>query len=261
MTQMNGIQFNTDFSQIAPNAPAGQQFPATTDKLGWLVHIVESGPRETKKRDGMMAALKLEILDGPHKNFVGEYLINIANPNPQAASIGMAEMSAIAHVTGTLRVGNSQELHRKPFRILVRQQKDNPQYTEIYGVLDANGNEAGKAGQGPLQPGGGAFGQQGGGQQGFQPGGQQGQPGGGFQPGPGQQGGQPDNNGGQQWQPNQGGQQGQPGWGGGNGGGGQPDPNQGGQGGQPGWGGGQSAGGQQGGQPGNGGQPGWANNG
>ena len=269
MSNMQGMQLNTDFTNIKPNLPGGQSFPVTTDKLGHLVHIIESGPRENKAKTGMLAVLKLEVLDGPARGMIGEHTINVANPNQQAVEIGYAELSSIAHCVGVLRVGNTVELHRKPFRILVRQQKDNPQYTEIYGILDANGNEPGKAGQGPLQAGqpGGGFG---GGAPagGFGPGG--GAPaGGGFGPGPGQgtQGGQ----GGQNWQPNpaggqgQGGQpgpgQGQPGWnGGGAPQGGQPQGQpQGGNGGAPGWGAGGPQGG--GGQPQGGGAPGWTGGG
>lgn len=242
MSNMQGMQLNTDFTNIKPNLPGGQSFPVTTDKLGHLVHIIESGPRENKAKTGMLAVLRLEVLDGPAKGMIGEHTINVANPNQQAVEIGYAELSSIAHCVGVLRVGNTVELHRKPFRILVRQQKDNPQYTEIYGILDANGNEPGKAGQGPLQagqPGGGFGGQPNGGQGGF--GG--GAPAGGFGPG----GGAPQ--GGQQQQP-QGGNGGAPGWGAGGpqGGGGQPQG-----GGQPGWTGG--------GAPAGGGQPGWAGGG
>lgn len=253
MTAMQGMQLNTDFTNIKPNLPGGASFPVTTDKLGHLVHIIESGPRENKAKTGMLAVLKLEVLDGPAKGMVGEHTINVANPNQQAVEIGYAELSAIAHCVGVLRVGNTVELHRKPFRILVRQQKENAQYTEIYGVLDANGNEPGKAGQGPLTPGGGQGGF-GGGPQGGGFGGQGG--GQGFGPGAGQpQGGQGGqwNGGGQGQQPNPGQGQGQgggaPGWGPGGGQGGQP--NQGG--GAPGWNGG--------GAPQGGGAPGWAGGG
>lgn len=251
MPNMQGMQLNTDFTNIRPNLPGGASFPVTTDKLGHLVHIIESGPRENKAKTGMLAVLKLEVLDGPAKGMVGEHTINVANPNQQAVEIGYAELSAIAHCVGVLRVGNTVELHRKPFRILVRQQKENQQYTEIYGILDANGNEPGKAGQGPLQAGnpGGGFGG-GAPQGGFGPG--QGQPAGGFGPGPGQ--GAPQG-GGQNWQPNpgqgQGQPSGQPGWNGGGAPQGGPQNN-----GAPGWG---AGGPQGGGQPNQGGgQPGWS---
>lgn len=248
MNNMQGMQLNTDFTNIAPNLPGGAQFPVTTDKLGHLVQIIESGPRETKDKGGMRLVLKMEILDGPHKGTVGEHGINVANANQDAVRIGYSEISAIAHVTGTLRVGNSAELHRKPFRILVRQQKGDASYTEIYGVLDANGNEPGKAGQGPLnagQPGGGFGGAPGNGFGG-------GAPQGGFQPGPGQ--GAPQGGGNANWQPNpgqdqQGGGGGQPGWTGGGNQQQQPPQN-----GAPGWGPG-------GGNAQGGGAPGWAGGG
>lgn len=245
MSNMQGMQLNTDFTNVQPNLPGGGSFPVTTDKLGHLVHIVESGPRENRNKNGMMLHLKLEGLDGVVKGQSADHFINVANPNQEAVRIGYSEISAIAHVVGVLRVGNSADLHRKPFRVLVRKQKDNETYTEIYGVLDVNGNEPGKAGQGPLNAGqnnwganpnpNGGGGQQGGQQGGFQPGQQ-----GGFQPGPGQGG-----------NPNPGGGQGGGNW---NANPPQNDPNQGGGG----WNNGPANnGGGQGGQPGNNQGPGW----
>lgn len=238
---MEGMQLNTDFSQIEPNKAGGLSFPVS-DNRGHLVMIVDSGPRENSKKTGMLLVLQCQIQEGQHQGTVCEYTINYTHQNQQTQDIGQREVSAIAHCVGVLRVGNSRELHNKPFRVLVRQQKENPQYTEVYGVLDVNGNEPKKAGQGPVQS---QPAQQFGGQQqqggGFSPQGQQG----GFQPGPGDQGQQQQGWSGQQ------GQQGQ-GWGGGQ----QQqqqqqqaDPNQQQQGGQNNWQGGQ--------QQGNG-APGWA---
>jgi hypothetical protein len=149
---MNGMVLNTDYSQVQPFSGGGSQLPVTTDKLGWLVVIKESGAKETKKKDGTMCAMKLEIIDGPHKGLVADHNVNVTNPSQEAMRIGQQEMSAIAHVTGVLRVGNSQELHNKPFRVLVRKQQGEDKYTEVYAYLDANGNEPGQAGRGPMQP-------------------------------------------------------------------------------------------------------------
>jgi len=243
---MSGMQLNTDFSNIKPNEAGGQQFPPSDPKMGWLVKIIDSFPRETKNKDGTRAILMLEGLDQPIAGMTMEYGINVANPSQKSVEIGWAELSAVAHVLGILRVGNTMELHQKPFRVLVREQAENKAYREIYGVLDANGNPPGKAGQGPAaaQPAGGGFGGPAGG--------------GGFGPGPGATTQQPNpaatggggnwnpnpnpagNAGGGNWGPNGGGavdpnatQAQQPGWGGG--GGAQPNPG----GGQPAWAGGQ----------------------
>jgi len=233
---MSGMQLNTDFSTIKPNEGSGGMFPVSDPKMGWLVKIIDSYPQETRNKDGTRAILKLEGLDQGVMGQVADYGINVANPSQKSVEIGWSELSAVAHVIGVLRVGNTMELHGKPFRVLVRKQKDT-EYNEIYGVQDANGNAPGKAGQGPAaaQPAGGGFGGPAGG--------------GGFGPGPGAQPQtqQPAAGGGGNWQPN-----GAPA-GGGNwspNGGGAADPNAT-QAQQPGWGAGAPAGG------GNG-QPSWA---
>lgn len=234
---MSGMQLNTDFSTIKPNEAGGQQFPPSDPKMGWLVKIIDSFPKENKAKTGTIAVLKLEGLDQAVAGMVMDYGINVANPNQQAVDIGFAELSAVAHCIGILRVGNTLELHGRPFRVMVRKQRDSD-YNEIYGVQDANGNAPGKAGQGPAaaQPAGGGF---------------AGAPaaGGGFGPGPGATA-QPQGGGQGNWSPNQA-PAGNPGW---NPNGGAPDATQNTGNTQPGWG-APAAGG---GAPAGGGQPSWA---
>lgn len=233
---MSGFVLNTDFSGIKPNEARGGGFPASDPKMGWLVKIIDSGTKENSKKTGVLGWFKVEGLEGPVLGQVADYQVNLANPNQQAVDIGFAELSAIAHVTGTLRVGNSMELHGKPFRMLWRVQKDSAEgFTECYGVLDANGNPPGKAGQGPVnaQPAGGGFGGPAAGT-GFAPSGAQAgqttqQPNPGWNPNPPAGGGAPAGQGG--------------GWGAPAGGGNQPDPN---ANPNPGW---QAGGAQAGGQP------------
>lgn len=247
-----GFQLNTDFSNIQPNAGGGGRFPPSDPKRGWLCRITASEAKENKAKNGWIGVLTLRGMEPGVQDQEHLMNINLANPNQQAVDIGQGELSAIAHCIGILRVGNSAELHEKPFRVLVRKQEGSEVYTEVYGIRDVNGNEPGKAGQGPIvattPPAGG-----------FTPG--AGAPAqGGFGPGPGtgapaQGGGAPGWGGGApqgqpQGQPAQGGWTGQPtggqqapqgggGWQGGPPQGGQADPNAG--------------------QPQGGGAPGWAN--
>lgn len=240
---MSGFVLNTDFSGIKPNEARAGGFPVSDAKIGWAVKIIDSGTKENKAKTGILGWFKLEGLDTAIAGQTMDYTVNLSNPNQQAADIGFAEISAIAHVTGTLRVGNSAELHGKPFRVLVRKQKGEDDYVEIYGVQDVNGNAPGKAGQGPVGGGpqtAGGFGAPAGG--------------GGFGPSGGQPAGGGGGGGGGAWNPNPAG--GAPAGGGGNGWGGgggnaapATDTNAGGGGGGNNWQGGGNAGG---------GQPDWA---
>ena len=182
-----GMQINTDFSQIEPSEGGGGSYLPISDSKGWLVIITESGPQETKDKEGMMCVMNLVGQEGPVQGKSHTYRVNVTNKSQKAVEIGMSELSAVAHVTGHTRVGNSQEWHGKPFRVVTVAEPDangnDVGRTRIVRVNDVHGNSAKKAGQGAM--GGGAASGFGGGQQqqnngGFG-GGQQQQNGGGFQ--------------------------------------------------------------------------------
>jgi len=165
-----GFQFNTDFSTIEPNEGGGSSFPVS-DTKGWLCEMIASEGKENSKKDGQILAIQLRGLEGPVNGKLHDFTVNIANPNQQAVQIGMGELSAIAHVTGHIRVGNSAEWHNKPFRVVVvpeidKATKEPTGRTRISKFLDANGNGPKDAGKGAMVSGGnfgGGTAQQGGG--------------------------------------------------------------------------------------------------
>lgn len=215
----------------------------------------------TRSGDGGYLAMELKVVEGPQQGGTHTDRLNLHNQNPETVRIANNQLSAYCHVIGKFQFNDTSELHNIPFMVEIGPQKNDPTYTEVKKLFDANGNEPGKSGSGPqAQMGGGQ--PQGGpppgfGPQGGAPGGQGGGWGGAPQQDQGQQGG------GWGGQPQQ--QQGQ---GGGGGWGGQPqgDPNAGQQQGGGGWGGqgggqpqqqqGQGGGWSQGGGQG-GGAPGW----
>lgn len=153
-----GFQFNTDFSTIEPNEGGGSSFPVS-DTKGWLCEMIASEGKENSKKDGQILAIQLRGLEGPVNGKLHDFTVNIANPNQQAVQIGMGELSAIAHVTGHIRVGNSAEWHNKPFRVVVVQEidkatKEPTGRTRITKFLDANGNGPKDAGKGAMVSGG-----------------------------------------------------------------------------------------------------------
>lgn len=124
--------------------------------VGRHLVVAKSGARmpvKDKPNEGMLV-FSLEIIDGQHKGFTGVYRLNIWNANPQAADIAARQLSAMCCVTGRfdIETPNASELFGIPFFIMVQQQPPpNDQYTQIVGVLDANGNQPVK-GQGPSAP-------------------------------------------------------------------------------------------------------------
>lgn len=148
-----GYVFNTDFSTIEPNEGVGSFFPVS-DSNGWLCRMVHSEGKENSAKTGGILAVKLVGMEGPVNGKTHEYTINIANPSQEAARIGLAECSAIAHVTGHIRVGNSAEWHEKPFRVVIvpelNKEKEPTGRNKIAKYLDVNGNGPKDAGKGPM---------------------------------------------------------------------------------------------------------------
>ena len=107
-----------DATKVAPQQPL-EAIPR--EQCGWMpAIIIESEVAATKtNKDGTRLALTAEIIDGDCKGrrvFDG---FNLKNSNKVAEEIGMAQLSALCHATGVMKVSDSKELHSKPFLLKV----------------------------------------------------------------------------------------------------------------------------------------------
>lgn len=146
-------QLNFNAHAVDPSQP--MSFLPVSDANGHPVIIIASEMKAAKsnpEKNGFLE-LTLQIADGPHKGETGAYRLNLFNESAQAVDIASRQLSAICHVTGQMMVSESAQLHNIPFRAIVALQKkanpSDPDYTEIKGVLDINGNKPGKAGSAP----------------------------------------------------------------------------------------------------------------
>lgn len=112
------------------------------------VVIESSEVKANKANDGGYLQLNLRIIDGPQTGVTGAYRLNLYHSNQQTVEIANRQLSAVCHVIGVFQVSDSSQLHGIPFIVEVGPQKNDPQYTEVKKVFDANGNEPGKQGQG-----------------------------------------------------------------------------------------------------------------
>lgn len=136
-------------------AQSGAQFPIGRHPV-IAKGSTRMGVKGKEQTDGMLG-LSLEIIDGPHKGVSGIYRLNLWNSSEQARDIAAKQLSAICHVTNTPDLADQNnmgvEFFGKPFMIIVSQQPQNPQYTQIDGVTDMAGNFAAKgAFAGPAGP-------------------------------------------------------------------------------------------------------------
>ena len=129
-----------DATSVDP-ATAQSQFPVGRHPV--VIKSSQSLPVKDKPNAGLLA-LSCEIIDGPSKGITGVYRLNLWSDNAQAADIASKQLSAICHVTGIYNLNDTvnrcSELFGKPFCVIVSQQTANPQYTQVDGVTDMQGN-------------------------------------------------------------------------------------------------------------------------
>jgi len=93
---MAELSFNA--TAVAPQA-SFTPIPAGT----YLCTITDSEVKITQ-RGGTVAVFHLQVVDG---EFSGRKLfarINVSNPSPEAERIGQAQLSALCHAAGVLRI-------------------------------------------------------------------------------------------------------------------------------------------------------------
>lgn len=132
---------NFDATQVEPQQ-AFELLPAGT----YVAQVVDSEIVDTKSGTGQMLKLTWSICEGEFVNRKLFGRINIANTSAEAERIGRAQLSALCHAAGVLRLQDSTELHMRPVRIKVKVREDKTgQYepqNEISGYLPLDGKPA-----------------------------------------------------------------------------------------------------------------------
>jgi hypothetical protein len=110
-----GSEINFNANDVPPQTPFE---PVPNGK--YRAHIVASEIKDTKSSPGgKYLQLEWEILDGEYKGRKIWDRLNIVNANETAQKIGQAQLSAVCHATGVLKLGNSGQLHHIPVLIKV----------------------------------------------------------------------------------------------------------------------------------------------
>lgn len=128
-------------------ASVSAQLPVS-DAKGHLciINASEFKPSKNNPNNGYLE-LTLECVDGQAKGQTGAWRLNLFHENPQTTDIANRQLSALCHVTGQMQINDSSQLHNIPFRAIVglqkKQKADDPDYTEVKGVLDVNGEKPG----------------------------------------------------------------------------------------------------------------------
>lgn len=120
--------------------------------IGKYTVVIESSEvKPNKENSGGYLQLNLKVCDGPDAGSTGAYRLNLYHSSEVTVAIANRQLSAICHVTDRFISDDSAPLHNVPFVVEVGPQKNNPQYTEVKKVFDAQGNEPGRSGH-SVQP-------------------------------------------------------------------------------------------------------------
>lgn len=149
---MTGFVLNTDFSAIEPSEGGGRSYFPVSDSKGWLCAFEDDEEITTNKgtaNQGTALAITFKGLEGPVIGKLHTAQFNIVNAQyPKTVEIAGAELSAIAHVTGHVRVGKVSEWKGIPLRLVIIEETGagaRPGQTKHAKILTANGQTAKEA--------------------------------------------------------------------------------------------------------------------
>lgn len=113
-------QFAFDATQVAPQESLSP-IPAGV----YVAHIIDSEVRPLKSGMGQALALTFEVLDGSYRGRKVFTQLNVQHRgSAEAERIAQAQLSALCHATGVLKLTDSVQLHMKPVRIRVKVRRD-----------------------------------------------------------------------------------------------------------------------------------------
>ena len=96
----------------------------------------------TTKSGGKSLRLDLEVIDTDAKGRKGSTFFNIFSDNEQARKIAQSDIKKLAVATGR-DIDSSNPIAGRFFKVIVTQDKKNPQYTRVVKYLEAENQSAG----------------------------------------------------------------------------------------------------------------------
>lgn len=90
----------------------------------YLVAIVDSFRKRTKRGDGQMLVLEMEVLRGQYQGRKLWDRLNIENPSQDAQKIALGTLSSICRSVGVMNPTDSLDLHEKPLVAVVGIRQD-----------------------------------------------------------------------------------------------------------------------------------------
>jgi len=100
--------------------------------------VIESERKPTKAGNGHLLQVKLQIIDGPHKNRTVFDRFNLWNASNVAAEIAKQQFAGLCKAVNVLQPKDSSDLHMKPFMVkLTVKEYDGKDRNEVKGYKAA----------------------------------------------------------------------------------------------------------------------------
>ena len=138
---MVALNFNSQM-----HSPEYGTIPQLPPGKGYRGMIVKTEGVANKNGQGSHLALTLQVVDGPLTGKQQIDRLNLFNSSEKTVEIANKQLSAYCHVTGVFMIQDTDQLCGKPFTFDVEEQADNPQYTHVVAIYDAQGNKPGQSG-------------------------------------------------------------------------------------------------------------------
>lgn len=142
---MSNLDF--DATSVEPSV-ALEALPSGT----YPVKIKWTERKATKKGDGELLQLQLEVIDGDYKGRSVFDRLNLWNSNSQAVDIAQRSLSAICHAIGLLKVKNHEELRGKKLvaKVIYKNDEKYGEGNDVKGYSKLEGDVAEEAA--PTEP-------------------------------------------------------------------------------------------------------------
>lgn len=138
---MANIGIDFDSSNVEPQKPM-ESTPLPAGK--YIVAVVQSDVKSTKRGDGSYAEFVLEVIDGEYAKRKLWSRITLQNHNQQAVDIGRSQLSALCRAVGHVgKLNDTDELLNRTLIVTVKVKKrdDNGEFTnEVSGYEAADGS-------------------------------------------------------------------------------------------------------------------------
>lgn len=127
--------FDREFDPSSIALDQGEFLSPSDSPTGYPVKVRSVRWKETKAGTGRYLEVNVDALPGQHHGEQGTIRLNLENPNEVAVRIATEDLKRICEAKRPhLKLDDPSQLVGWTFNVCVREQRNNPDYTEVYAI-------------------------------------------------------------------------------------------------------------------------------